>query len=184
MIELKDASLSFCQKTVFSNLNLSIDATGTTALAGPSGCGKTTLMKVIAGLLRLDAGVLSGTKGLRFSIVFQENRLLPWLTALENVSLVSDVQTAHCWLARLGISEAESLKPKALSGGMQRRVAIARALSYPADMLLLDEPFNGLDEENRAAAAEAILAAGLPILVITHHAEEAAQLKARKIIRL
>lgn len=181
MIELQKVSLAFDGKPVLKDVSMKIPDVGVTALTGPSGCGKTTLLKVVAGLLEPDGGCITGRNGLKFSIVFQENRLMPWLTALENVSVVSNTDTALYWLAQLGLAHAVHQKPKALSGGMQRRVAIARALSYDGNMLLLDEPFNGLDDENRRLCAAVILSRNLPGLIITHHQNEAELLGAVQI---
>ena len=112
--------------------------------------------------------------GRKPAVVFQEDRLLPWATALENAALGSDEARATTALTQLGLGESMHLLPRELSGGMKRRVAIARALAYQGDILFLDEPFTGLDEENKHIAADAMLAAHIPVLVITHDDAEAA----------
>ena len=99
---------------------------------------------------------------------------MPWATALENVALVSDETRAKMALCQLGLSDSIHLLPRELSGGMKRRVVIARALAYQGDVLFLDEPFTGLDEENKRIAAEALLETKAPIIVITHDEAEAA----------
>ena len=98
---------------------------------------------------------------------------MPWATALENAALGSDEARATAALEKLGLDESLCLLPRELSGGMKRRVAIARALAYQGDILFLDEPFTGLDDENKRIAARAMLEAHIPILVITHDDAEA-----------
>ena len=112
---------------------------------------------------------------MNFSVVFQEDRLFPSLTALGNVSLVSDETTARRLLDLVGLHGSEDKYPDELSGGMSRRVAIARALAYGGDALILDEPFKGLDEANRRAAMDAVRAVSddKTVLLVTHDAAEA-----------
>ncbi|MEN6636098.1 MAG: ATP-binding cassette domain-containing protein, partial [Clostridiaceae bacterium] len=96
-----------------------------------------------------------------------------WASALENAALGSDETRAKDALTLLGLGESMCQLPRELSGGMKRRVAIARALAYGGDILFLDEPFTGLDEENKRIAASALLNQNAPILVITHDDAEA-----------
>lgn len=184
MIEGKNVSVSFGEKTALHYLNFTVPTDGVTAVSGPSGCGKTTLLKLLAGLIIPTAGTIHGADGLKFGVVFQENRLLPWMTTKENVAIISDTASANALLGRFGLREAGDMLPKALSGGMQRRVALARALAFRPDFLLLDEPFNGLDEETLHTCAKILLESNLPMLVITHHPEEADLLHARHRIQL
>ena len=177
-IRLENVTVRFGERRVLDGLCATIPLVGTTVVTGPSGCGKTTLMRVLMGLQKPDAGIVTGLAGQKLAAVFQEDRLLPWLTALENVALVSNAETAAKTLAALGLGEALSSKPAALSGGMKRRTAIARALAFDGDVLLLDEPFTGLDDTARAVAAQTLLASGKPIVLVTHSAEEATLLHA------
>lgn len=178
MIELREISVSFGDNRVLERLSDRWPDCGTVVLRGPSGSGKTTLLRVLCGLLRPDAGCVTGLKRRRVSVVFQEDRLLPWRTALENVALVSDERTARELLARLDLAQAMDGRPDALSGGMRRRVAMARALAYSDDVLLLDEPFTGLDAVRRDAAAALIRERAKLIVVATHDEAEAALLGA------
>lgn len=157
---------------------------GVTCLFGPSGCGKTTLLRLLAGLEVPQAGRITGLDGRRVAAVFQENRLLPWRTAAQNVAVAlprEQRERAADWLTRVGLSAVADSYPATLSGGMKRRVAIARALAAQADVLLLDEPFAGLDEALWRTMAEALHAvyANKPIVLVTHVAEEAQVLEAR-----
>ena len=127
------------------------------AIVGPSGAGKTTLLNIVAGLDRryegevVHAGGGNGTGGPRIAYVFQAPRLMPWLTALDNVRLVlpqepASVEAAREILVEVGLEGYEDAYPGQLSGGMRRRVALARAFSVKPALLLMDEPFASLDE--------------------------------------
>ncbi|MCE5188890.1 MAG: ATP-binding cassette domain-containing protein [Eubacteriales bacterium] len=158
---------------VFHDFSADIPLEGITVLRGASGAGKTTLFRLLLGLEQPDSGEISGMSGRKPAVVFQEDRLLPWRNALKNVSIVSSEKAAERALERLGLGDSLHLLPRELSGGMRRRVALARALAYGGDILFLDEPFTGLDEENKRAAAREILDSKLPALVITHEEDEA-----------
>jgi ABC-type nitrate/sulfonate/bicarbonate transport system ATPase subunit len=174
-------------RPVLQDFSLTLPPTGVVSLVGPSGCGKTTLLRLLAGLESPQSGTVSGVAGLRVSMVFQEDRLLPWETAWENAvtAPLEGTRPAAEWLGALGLGDSLDQHPGVLSGGMKRRVAIARALAAPHDLLLLDEPFAGLDEPTWRDAARRIAtanAAGLTVLV-THVLDHAAAMGAR-VIRL
>ena len=184
MIELSGVTVRFGARTALSNFSARLPDEGTVALRGASGAGKTTLLRVLAGLLRPDAGTVTGLAGRRIGFVFQEDRLPPWRTALQNVALVSDEARAKELLKRLDLGGALALRPAALSGGMRRRVAIARALAFSGDVLLLDEPFNGLDEARREQAAALMRASARLIVVATHDGLDAQLLGAHQTLEL
>ena len=153
MVELQDVSVAFDGKTVFEHVSARFPSGVHAAIMGPSGVGKTTLLRVIAKLLPPTAGRVR-VHTPRRAVLFQEPRLLPWLTALENVNTVlSDTSRtlpeAMDWLSRVRLGAAAGKYPSELSGGMQTRVALARALAYGGNLVLLDEPFRGLDEATR-----------------------------------
>lgn len=172
-IEADTLSKSYGEHIVFRNLSAEIPFNGVTVLRGASGAGKTTLFRLLLGLEAPDSGEIRGMQGKKPSVVFQEDRLLPWASALDNVALVSNVGRAAEALTRLGLGDSLTQRPGELSGGMKRRVAIARALAYGGDMLFLDEPFTGLDDANKRVVSEALKNERLPILVITHDDAEA-----------
>ena len=154
LLRFENVTKSYGDFTVFSDISLEVHEKEVVSIIGSSGSGKTTLLRVLAGLRAPDGGSVRVSPG-RIACVFQTPRLLPWRTAAENVNAVlSDrAQTmpqARAWLERLELGEAAEQYPAALSGGMQQRVAIARALAYDAPVLLLDEPFRGLDAALRA----------------------------------
>ena len=172
-IALQNLTKSYGAHTVLKNFSATLSLDGVTVLRGVSGAGKTTLFRLLLGLETPDEGTITGIKQKKPAVVFQEDRLLPWATALENVSLASDNTRAEQALSRLGLCDNLCQLPRELSGGMQRRVAIARALAYQGDILFLDEPFTGLDEENKQIAADALRDVKVPIIVITHDDAEA-----------
>ncbi len=179
MLEVREVSLRLGDKQVLSDFSLVLRAGERACLFGPSGCGKTTLLRVAAGLLRPDGGAVIAPKGQRRSFVFQEDRLLPWQSALGNLTAVGiDREKAREALARVGLAGEEETMPEKLSGGMRRRVAIARALAFGGDMFFLDEPLRGLDAQTAARVLEAMREAmrGGSALVITHDMQEAAAL--------
>lgn len=178
MIDIKNLSLSYEGERVIEQFSLHVDKGEKIALMGPSGCGKTSLLEAIAGLLKPDKGTVS-VNG-RISCVFQEPRLLPWLSALKNVNVVlsdsaATEDEAAKWLEAVGLYEDAHKLPSQLSGGMQQRVNIARALAYGGDVLLLDEPMKGMDAETAEAVAELIKSSAKDktLILVTHDEEEA-----------
>lgn len=183
---IRNLTKRYGSKTVFQNQTFTIDEGAANVLVGPSGCGKTTLLRLISGLEKPDAGDLSEVAGKRFSMVFQENRLCMNLSASANVRLVASQETADRILTQLGLGESLRQPVKYLSGGMQRRVALARALAAQSDMLLLDEPFTGLDDETKEEVIRLCmrLVKGKTTLLVTHDMREVAMLGDVRMIRL
>ena len=179
MVELQDVAVRFDGRPVFEHVSVHIPPGVHAAVMGPSGVGKTTLLRLIAWLLKPDAGRVR-VHTPRRAMLFQSPRLLPWLNALENVNTVlSDgsrtLPEAMQWLQRVGLGAAAGKYPAELSGGMQQRVALARALAYGGNLVLLDEPFQGLDETTRGeimALCREVLREKTTILV-THDRAEA-----------
>ncbi|MBR0426486.1 MAG: ABC transporter ATP-binding protein [Clostridia bacterium] len=183
MIRIENLTVRFDGKTVFDHASFELPDTGIVLLQGVSGIGKTTLLRVLAKTLQPDSGSVMGLEGRTVSFVFQEPRLLEWRTALENVALVSDRETALSLLDRLGLSAESNTPTKNLSGGQKQRVSLARAFAFGSDVVLLDEPFTGLDTENKHIAADLIRTARLAI-VVTHEPSDETFLNPQKKIRL
>ncbi|MBO4563744.1 MAG: ATP-binding cassette domain-containing protein [Clostridia bacterium] len=186
-MEIKNVSFSYGDEPVLDNVSLSLTNGRRVAVMGESGRGKTTLLRLILGFIEPDSGEIVREDGEKPAVVFQEDRLLPWFTALKNVEAASEGGCSPAAiLSDMELSDSMDKLPKELSGGMQRRVAIARALAFGGSPLLLDEPFKGLDPEMRERIAERILgyAGDGPILLITHDEREAELLKCDEIIRL
>ncbi len=190
MIEVHGLCKAFGGQPVLVNWDFSLHQGEHLALMGPSGCGKTTFLRILMGLEQPDSGSVRGLEGLRLAPVFQQDRLCPGLSALANLLLVCpkaaarDRRRALELLAGLGLTETDWNKPAAqLSGGQRRRAALARALLVPADLVLLDEAFKGLDQDTRRRALELTAAetAGKALLTVTHDPDEAALLAARVV---
>ena len=173
-------SFSYDAAPILQAVSWRLPDSGVVCLWGASGCGKTTALRLLAGLEKPAVGKISGVG--RVAMVFQEDRLLPWRTALENVMLIgANEALAKEVLATLGLTETEMGEyPAHLSGGQQRRVALARALAAESDLLLLDEPFNGLDEGTWQDVVRLIrqVAESRPVVLVTHIPEQVQALNA------
>lgn len=189
MIELKDVTRRFGQKTVLEHLSHQFPSNGIVSLMGPSGLGKTTLLRLLAGLDKPDSGEVINTF-VRPAVCFQEPRLIPWMNCLENITFVlpksnSSSEKAREILKTLELDAVANALPSTLSGGMRQRISLARALAFDGDLLLLDEPFSALDKALKTRIAPLIRQAnrnGLTV-VITHDPEDARLLGA-EILRL
>jgi NitT/TauT family transport system ATP-binding protein len=170
----RNINKSFGEKQVLSDFSYEFPNGSSTAIMGASGCGKTTLLRIIAGLEKADAGEILGVDTSRVAFLFQDDRLFPWLTAIQNVETVIKDKArkglAAELLIELGLKNELNSYPAELSGGMCRRVAIARALAYESDVLLLDEALRGLDEKNLEKTVSVIkkYSVGKTIVSVTH----------------
>ncbi|MBR3715628.1 MAG: ABC transporter ATP-binding protein [Clostridia bacterium] len=192
-ISLKKITKSFESDKVIDGFSCEIKEN--TAIMGPSGRGKTTLVRIISGLDTPDSGTVEFSSIPKFSVVFQEDRLFNDFSAIENVSVVlnrkmsknESQSVATSLLEELLIAKDDHKKAvKDFSGGMKRRVAIARALAADHDILILDEPYKGLDEHTRAVCAEVIkkYSEDKLVIMVTHDKTEAQITGINKIISI
>ena len=185
---LKNIYKSYGEKFVISNLSYEFPTVGIVAITGASGTGKTTLLRIISGLERNFSGEVIKKEDTRISFAFQEHRLFPNLTALENiVDIVYDspndeeITFAKNMLSELGFSERDmSLYPSELSGGMKQRVSLARAFSRSHDILLLDEPTKELDGDLVRRVLEIIkdISRTRLVIIVTHNMRDIEYLEA------
>lgn len=178
---------SFDGKVVLDHVSLTLESGGTACLMAPSGRGKTTLLRCIAGLETPDSGQITDLPE-RIAYVFQEDRLCDGFSAVDNIRLVTGKALGEGEIRRhleeLGLAGSLDQPVRELSGGMRRRVVISRAVCFGADLLLLDEPFKGLDDEARQQTADYILRhrGAAAILCVTHDREDAAALGGAGIV--
>jgi NitT/TauT family transport system ATP-binding protein len=204
-IRISDVNLSFrgegATLQALRGMDLAVEPGEVVALIGPNGCGKSTLLRVIAGLLPADRGdVTVGDRPVhgpdaRVGLVFQEPRLLPWRSAMDNIRFPMELagwpiarqrEQAANLLGLVGLTDVADRRPGALSGGMRQRVAIARSLALDPAVLLLDEPFSALDALTRERFNLELLRlwarTGTTIVVVTHSIPEAIFLADRVVV--
>lgn len=171
MIQLNHVSFSYGDREILKDFSLEIPRQGITALCGPSGCGKTTLLRLLGGLETPHSGSISGIHPRETGFLFQENRLLPWRTVEQHIL---DVQPGGSrrevgrYLELVELTGEEKVYPDALSGGMGRRLALARCLALEGTLLLLDEPFAGIDPERAGRILTRIREQGIPVILVSH----------------
>ena len=186
-ISVEHLSKAYGSQSVLKDVSFSATEEQITCIMAASGTGKTKLLRILLGLEQADGGTVLLPPDCRWSVVFQEDRLLEQLDAMDNLRFVLgnefDRAAAEALLEELGLVEYEKKPIRDFSGGMKRRLALARALLAPSDALALDEPFTGLDEENRAKAIACVrkLTREKPVLIVTHNEDDVAGLNARFI---
>jgi len=183
-VQLKNLNKSFGDNKVLVNLNLNFEKNKITVVTGPSGCGKTTLLNIISGIEKPDSGEVI-LKDHSISFIFQEDRLIPDLTVYKNIEFVlkstlteQEVKPIiEKYLELVKLTEAKDKYPEQLSGGMKRRVAVARAFAYRSDLLIMDEPFKGLDDKLKKEIIDEFLRIynqdKRTVILVTHDMDEA-----------
>lgn len=186
MFRIEKISKKYKEHQVLRDFSLDLPVNQITVLIGPSAWGKTTLLNIIAGLQQPDSGTIEIPE--RVSYLFQEPRLLPWLTVRENIRLVlrdaipeAEIEeTIDANLKAAAVAEYGDFYPKQLSGGLRQRAALARAFAFPAELLLMDEPFKSLDLKIRYKLLddfEKMLRCNpRTVLAVTHDVSEAVRL--------
>lgn len=199
-IELDSISKSFVGKkdgtvqTIFQDFSLTVSPGELVSLVGSSGTGKTTLLHLVAGLEKADAGTVRvGKTGrpVRTGVVFQQPRLLDWLSVTKNIEIAAksagqDTGGVPELLEAVGLTDYADAYPSVLSGGQRQRVAVARAFSVNPDIVLFDEPFSALDEltgrKLRLLLQTLLTERSVTGLMVTHNALEAAFLSDRVVV--
>ena len=188
-IIITDLCKTFDDNEVLKNVNITLKDNSIYCLMGTSGIGKTTLLRILMGLEHADSGSISGIDIKSISCMFQENRLIPDLSAIDNVRIVlrgkPNRQEIRNNLLSILPDDSLDMPVNSLSGGMKRRVALARALSYPGKLIILDEPFTGLDKNTKLNGIDYILKMrNNRTLLITTHGTDDANLLGAEIIKL
>lgn len=186
MISLNNISFSYGTDIILSDFNLEVKNGECVQLLGASGSGKTTVARLILGLEKANCGNILVPQ--KMSVVFQEDRLIESLDVQKNLRLVlnkNQYSFANALLKEFGLFDIRKKRVSKLSGGMKRRIALIRAIAFCGDALILDEPFNGLDFENKKLAATVInrefILKNKPVLLITHVGEDADLLNAKTV---
>ncbi len=176
MIKIKNISKKYDKENIIYDFSADFEEGISYCIMGSSGIGKTTLLNLISGILKTDSGNVTGLETMKKSFVFQENRLIPWLTAFENITYVTNDRTAaENALKKAGIFSSRDKLPAQLSGGMQRRLAIARAAAAQGDVFFIDEPLYGLDikTEREILIYLKEIITGKTSFTVTHSPEDA-----------
>jgi len=188
-IVLSKICKSFGEKQVLKDVSAVFPCGKASCISAASGIGKTTLFRIMMGLEKPDNGSIEGIDGARVSVVFQEDRLCEAFTVRDNIKLVApqvtdeDISEA---MKSVGLVGCEDQPVCELSGGMRRRAAVLRAVLYGGDILMLDEPFKGLDDETKQAVIAFIRARfyGRTVILITHDENEAKALGCEYTLKL
>jgi NitT/TauT family transport system ATP-binding protein len=200
-VSIRGVSKSYREVEALRNIDLDIPRGKLTSLLGPSGCGKTTLLKIMGGLLQPDKGEIRvegqvvTRPGPDRAFVFQDFALLPWASVLRNAAFGLELRgidkekrnpLAGRYVSQVGLEGFEHKYPHQLSGGMKQRVGLARALVVNADVLLLDEPFSAVDEQNRRKFQEDLMqlreVERKTFVFVTHSIEEAVYVSDRIVL--
>ncbi len=177
-IVVNNLTKSFGELLVLNNFSAVFEEGKITSIMAPSGTGKTTLLKILIGLIPCDSGTVTGLDGLSLGAVFQEDRLCENLSLVSNIKLVNrELDSAVILSAanEIGLEGCEAKPVRELSGGMKRRVSLLRALLSKAEVLFLDEPFTGLDEQTKYSVIDFTkkYCAKRTVFYITHSLKEA-----------
>lgn len=178
MIIFKDISKSYGNRTVLKNFNIEIREGQTTFVLGKSGSGKTTFSKIVLGLEKIDTGEISGLDGKKISVVFQEDRLMENMTIGSNFKMTvnSHINSKQIIekMEKIGLFQSLETKISELSGGMKRRISILRAFLIEFDLIVMDEPFRGLDDETKKIVMNFVIQniKGKTAIIITHNKDE------------
>ncbi len=178
MIIFKDISKSYGNRIVLKNFNIEIREGQTIFVLGKSGSGKTTFSKIVLGLEKIDTGEISGLDGKKISVVFQEDRLMENMTIGSNFKMTVDSHINSKQIIekmeKIGLFQSLETKISELSGGMKRRISILRAFLIEFDLIVMDEPFRGLDDETKEIVMNFVIQniKGKTAIIITHNKDE------------
>lgn len=193
-VEIKNLKKLYSDKTIFDNLNLTLYDDKVNCIIGESGCGKSTLLNIMAGLTDKNSGIIEGIEKKEISYIFQEDRLVEYLTIKENLNIALKKYFKRDTLMKrikyvleiTGLSGIENKYPNELSGGMRQRVNIARAIGKPSKVILMDEPFKSLDYKIKYSIIDefkSIIEKEKRIVVmVTHDVDEAIYFDGRIIV--
>jgi NitT/TauT family transport system ATP-binding protein len=184
-LNIKNINKSYNDKIIFENFNIDFYKDEVNIIMGKSGCGKSTLLNIISGVNKNDGEEINYLKKLGISYIFQEDRLIEWLSVEENIKLVIKKMYSKkhvdklCdeYLKLVGVSEYKNYYPQMLSGGIRQRINIARAFIYPSKVIVMDEPFKSIDIKNKKNIMDnfklLLKKENRTVIFVTHDIEEA-----------
>lgn len=190
-IQLENISVNFGELKVLENIHMGFNEGEISVVLGPSGCGKTSILNLLTSMIEVKEGRLSGIGERKISYLFQEPRLLPWLTVEGNLKFVLDGagtaderdELCNRFLQMTDLGDYKHWYPSKLSGGMKQRVAIARAFAHSSDVILMDEPFQGLDLKLKLSLIDQFISLWKEerrtVILVTHDIHEAIKLADR-----
>lgn len=157
ILQVRGLNKAWKEKLIYNDFSIDFPVGQITSILGPSGCGKTTLLNILGGNLVPEKCLKNDFSNKSTSVIFQDSRLLPWLTASENIEFVLNDRVSEAksrelsakYLELTGLTEFKDYFPSKLSGGMKQRVAMARAFAFPSEIILMDEPFRALDVKTK-----------------------------------
>ena len=185
IIRIENINKRYGDNIIFNNFQIDFYENKINCILGKSGCGKTTLLNIISGVVKNDESDFKGIEDLGVSYIFQDDRLIDWLSVEDNIKLVikkhysEDKVNELCekYLKLVGIYEYKNYYPQRLSGGMRQRVNIARAFIYPSKIIIMDEPFKSIDIKNKQIIMEnfkrILEEDNRTVLFVTHDIDEA-----------
>lgn len=185
LISIKNINKRYNNKVIFQDFHIDFYKNKVNCIVGKSGCGKSTLLNIISGIIENDDEEFISIESYGLSYIFQEDRLIDWLTVEENISLVVNKiydkkereELCNKYLDLVGIKEYKKYYPQMLSGGLRQRVNIARSLIYPSKIIIMDEPFKSIDVINKEIIMnnlkEILKQENRTVLFVTHDIEEA-----------
>ncbi len=185
LLQFKNINKKFDNRIIFENFNIDFYENQVNCIIGKSGCGKSTLLNIISGVIKNDSLELAKIETKFISYIFQDDRLIDWLTVDENIKMVIKniydknkcEELCNKYLDLLGIKEYKNYYPQMLSGGVRQRVNIVRALIYPSQIIIMDEPFKSIDIINKEYIIkkfkELLKKEKKTVILVTHDIEEA-----------
>lgn len=194
ILEINNINKSYNEDVIFKDFSIKFYKNKVNCILGKSGCGKSTLLNIISGIIKSDCREFDTLESFGISYIFQEDRLIDWLTVEENIRLIAKNyykkneldKEVHKYLSLVGISDYKNYYPQMLSGGMRQRVNIARGLICPSNIIIMDEPFKSIDILNKKVIIDnfndILKIEKRTVIFVTHDIDEALYLSDKIII--
>lgn len=194
LIKINNINKRFNEEVIFEKFDMNFYKNKVNCILGKSGCGKTTLLKILSGIILNDTEYSNELESFKISYIFQEDRLIDWLSIEENITITSKSQydekelrnLCDKYLNLVGLKEYKNSYPRMLSGGMRQRVNIVRGFIYPSDVIIMDEPFKSIDIKNKEIIMKEVKnilkKEKRTVIFVTHDIEEALYLGEKIII--